>query len=492
MVVRRALSINALSQVITFGLGFANVVIVSRLLSPEEIGVFSVAVSVLGFAHIFREFGVGQYLVQAAEVGKPQFRAAFTVTLISAWMIAALLFMLRWPLSALYQHQGIAEVLGLVSLNFIIMPFGTPLLSMMRRELQFSRMAWATVLSAVVQTAVTIGAAWQGQSYLSMAWGSIAMHISKACILNYFRPGETFVLPTFKGISEVLKFGSLASTSSLIKELGTAAPDLIFGRTLGFAQVAIYSRGVGLQKMLVERIDGLVRGVHFPTFAMKLRRGEDGAALYAHAINHLLAVTAPLLAVLAVLAEPLILFVFGEQWRASTQVAVYICLGGILVAPYSLCSLSLVAAGKAGLQASAEIAAQSVRIAILLTSIWLPLADVVRLLLIAYLFEAFIAQQALRIAFGIRFVDLMRQVWKALLLILFAALGPLLLMVAARWSGHADTHRLALLAIASTLALLGWSMGLVLLNHPLRSEVARAHAAIKTKLGKRFGKGGGN
>ena len=92
MAIRRSLGFSALTQLINFLLSFGSVIIVSRLLTPEEIGIFSVSVSLLGFAHILRDFGVGNYLIQVKEVTRANMRAAFSVMLYSSWLIAALLF----------------------------------------------------------------------------------------------------------------------------------------------------------------------------------------------------------------------------------------------------------------------------------------------------------------------------------------------------------------------------------------------------------------
>lgn len=482
MVVRRALGISGITQAAIFVLGFINVVIVSRLLRPEEIGVFSVAVSVLGFAHVFREFGVGQYLVQAATVGREQFRAAFTVTLISSWLIALLLFLISKPMAAFYKHPGIAEVLGLLCINFLVMPLGTPLLAMLRRELAFDKLAWANILSAVVQTGVTIAAAYAGQSYLSMAWGSIAMHLSKALILNYFRPGMTLVLPTFRGLGEVLRFGSMSSLAAIVKEAGAAAPDLILGRTLGFVEVAIFSRGVGLHRMLVDRINTLVRGVHFPTFAQQVREGSNASELYIQATYHLTVVTLPILAVLGILAEPLILFVFGSQWQASVPVAQMICTGSIITVLYTLAGLSLTAVGRVAGYMRMEIYAQSVRVLVLLSSIWLDFSSVVWLLLLAYVFEAGAAQFSLRETFGLRLASLLARTWKVWAVAACASLGPAALMLAAGQWPAVEQHRLALLIGGSLTAAIGWTAGVMLLDHPIRAELGRLLRYLRARI----------
>lgn len=68
MSVRRALRFTTLATVLNFFLSFISVIVVSRLLKPEEIGVFSVAVSLVAYTLILRDFGVGQYFVQLKEL----------------------------------------------------------------------------------------------------------------------------------------------------------------------------------------------------------------------------------------------------------------------------------------------------------------------------------------------------------------------------------------------------------------------------------------
>lgn len=477
MVVRRALGISAVAEVVTFVLGFANVVIVSRLLKPEEIGIYSVAVSVLGFAHILREFGVSNYLVQASKVSQQQFRAAFMVAILTSWSIAILLLLGREPMANWYKHQGVSDVLLLLSINFMIMPLGTPALSMMARDMQFGRLAALAIVGAFVQTFVTIAAAMAGQSYLSMAWGSAAMILCKVLVINFMRPGQTFILPTFRGLREVVRFGTISTASSFVKELGSAGPSLILGRTLGFAEVAIFSRGIGLQGMAIDRINAIVRKVHFPTFAADLRNGGNAFALYARATDYLVSITGPTLAVLAILADPLIIFMFGPQWKRAVPVATIICFASVLTAPYALLGVSLTAAGRISEYFWAETAVQCPRLLILLSSIWFPLDIVVPLLSLAYLIEAIVAQVVLHSVFGLGLLALLRSTWRALALIPFTALGPVLLVTVYAQDG-AQSGQLGLLVGGAATACAGWFFGVIVLEHPMRHEMKRLWARI--------------
>jgi O-antigen/teichoic acid export membrane protein len=471
MSVRRALGVSATAQLAIFVLGFISVVVVSRLLTPAEIGVFSVAVSVLGFAHVFREFGVGQYLIQAKKVGRPELRAAFSVTLFFSWSIALILFIARVPLANFYAHEGISAVLELLSLNFVLMPFGTPLLSLLQRELKFGTLAIVKVSNAFLSTAVTIGAALAGESYLSMAWGAIAGHVGNIVMLNFIRRGEIFMLPSFKGLREVIRFGSISSVVSLLSELGASAPDLIFGRTLGFSDVAYFSRATGLRKMVLGQLTTLVSGVYFPSFAQKIRDGQSAAELYCRTMNYMVALIGPGMALLALLSEPLITFLFGVQWVRAAPLASLLCLYSIITAPYSLANLSLVATGNVERVLKVQIITQTLRTAILLSSIWLDLERVVPTLGVVFVAEAVLYQRALGTTFNLGFYRLLREVRSAFMLIPFTVCGPALIFYVWDPSQPGPLHLLGFLLLAGAIALFGWLLGLLVADHPLKSEI---------------------
>jgi O-antigen/teichoic acid export membrane protein len=474
MTYRSALKVTTLSQFVLFGLSLLSVVVVSRLLTPEEIGVFSVSVSLLGFAHIVREFGVGQYLVRASTVGRQQLRAAFTVALACAWSIGAIVAALSYPLSRLYGHEGVLQVLLLASANFIVLPFGTPSLSMLRRELHFTRIAWVNIIGATVQAVVTIGAAYTGQSYLSMAWGALAMQVSKVVVLQFMRPGELWMLPTVSGVREILRFGSLTTGATVVSTLGQSAPDLILGKTLGFADVAFLSRGASLTSMVVEKVQETVRSVFFPVFSSQLRSGEDGAANYVKTISHLAAITAPLLVFLAIMADALIPWLFGDQWVRSAHLATVICLAHLPWAPFALYGAALTGAGAVGELIRVESMAAAVKIALLSSSLWYGLDVVVYFIAAGHVVESMLVYRALRTAFGLTLSQLFAGLWRCYALALITGLGA--------WVAKDLTQPLVAalpgarfieLSVVSLVAGVCWIGGLILLRHPLRLEAVK-------------------
>lgn len=481
MTIRRSLGFSALTQLINFLLSFGSVIIVSRLLTPEEIGIFSVSVSLLGFAHILRDFGVGNYLIQVKEVTRANMRAAFSVMLYSSWLIAALLFLARGPIADFYNREGVAEVIGLIAFNFLIVPFGAPILSVLRREMQFGRITIVSTANTLVQVSVTVICAMNGLSYLSMAWGSIAGMATNVILLLIMRPRESILLPTARGLREVLHFGFRSSAASIATEIGNASPDLIFGRTLGFSAVAYFSRAAGLVHMAMGQLMKIVQDVFLPAFARDIRNGENPAALYNRATLHMTGITAPMMAFLAIMAEPLILFLFGEQWTPSTLLATLLCLYVLLFSPFSLAGNALIAAGHVSRIMQIQVAVQCVKVSILLSSLWLPLEQVVRLLALSTFMSAVLHARALKQKFGLSARCLFRALRPSLILVPLTVAAPLALRLTEHLQ-FIDLSPFLQLATASGLFAATWLIAIYRLRHPLSAELDRLVLHLRKRV----------
>ncbi len=484
MNIRRSLGINGITQATTFLLSLGSAAIVSRLLTPDEIGIFSVSAALIGFAHIARDFGVGQYLIQARQVDRQQMRAAFTVMLATSWILAGMVYLAREPIAGFYGRRGVAEVLGLISANFLIIPFCAPILSMLNREMQFGKISAVTLSNNIVQHSVTVGAALAGLSYMSLAWGSLAGMVANVIVLTIFRPKDALLMPTSRGLKDVLTFGYKSTANSLLTELSNSSPDLIFGRTLGFSAVAYFSRALSIVNLATGQILRLVQSVLLPAFAAQIRAGLKPADLYARAISYVTGVTVPALGFVGLMAAPIITLMFGPQWTRSATLASMFCLSGMIGAPFFLMGAALVANGQVGVHLRLQAIVQCVRVPVLFTSIWLTLEQTAITLILAsiLLFYPMYAS-TLRKAFGLSFKSLWAEVRSSYLVAPIALVAPAGLRILDVTHGW-NVPDIVLLATGGALFSAGWVGAVFVTHHPIRSELITLLTRVASRIPK--------
>lgn len=106
MSIKKSLLFSFAEKYTVLALGFVSSIVLSRLLTPAEVGVYSIGSVVVAVLQIVRDFGVGQYLVKERELTPVKIRAAYSLTLMIAWLIAAVLVLASGPLADFYREPG--------------------------------------------------------------------------------------------------------------------------------------------------------------------------------------------------------------------------------------------------------------------------------------------------------------------------------------------------------------------------------------------------
>ncbi len=460
-----------------FALSLLAAIVVSRMLSPHEIGIFSISASLIGFAHVLREFGVEQYIVQTKELTRSRRRAAFTATLLISLSIACVLYAVKPIAAEFYEESGVDRVMSLLALNFLILPFVTPLRAQLQREMQFSKIAATDLLNHFCATAVTIFFVSTGSGYTSMAFGSVAGNVCALFVLIFLSPRGALDWPTLRGLREVFRFGSRSSVASFSLEIGDAAPDLVLGRTLGFSDAAYFSRANGVLSMTVELLRSVVQSVFFPVFSRSHRDGHDLKELYLQSSSKFLAAMLPALSLMALLSGPLIELMFGPQWSKSALLAVMLCAFAILTGPVMLAPYALVAIGQVGSLMRCRLILAVVKVLVLLSSTWLALEVTTALLLLVSLVELRVFTVALRVALGISLSTLwVRTRWSYTLIPVTLLPPTLVLWILQQWGIASPVLHVGLIALLGGAC---WTTSALLTQHPLRAELAAvARSAI--------------
>jgi O-antigen/teichoic acid export membrane protein len=61
---RAALLLSAIARYGSFAISFVTIALVSRLLSPEEIGIFSISATLIALSQFMRLFGIHSFIIR--------------------------------------------------------------------------------------------------------------------------------------------------------------------------------------------------------------------------------------------------------------------------------------------------------------------------------------------------------------------------------------------------------------------------------------------
>lgn len=467
---------------VVLGCQFITSMVIARLLTPAEMGVFSVAVVVVGMAQILRDFGVGDYIVQEKELTPERIRSALAVNMTLAWFLAAALFFGSWPIAEFYRDTGVRLVMQVLAINFLLLPFGSVPLAVIRREMNFAVIAEVKVVTALVGSTASILLAYNGMSYLSMAWGSVVSNALVILIALRHRPKNLPLLPGVHEIRRVLGFGTFASATFILAELDKNVSDLLLGRLLGMGPTGIFGRAQGLVQLMDRILLNSVWSVAMPYFAQKDRSGADVQEGFLRAAGYVTAIIWPFAILLGCMAYPAVRILFGDQWDASVPLVRWLCIHVIIGAPFALLGSVMLALGQVRILTLGVFVHVVCKVALLFVGASYGLAYVAIAIVGSTCLGAGVSFTLLHKTIGLRLMPMLRALGRSVVVAIASGVGPVLVYLFAT----IDADHLWLPAIvAGVTALAGWGAGVALASHPLKAEITTVLGRVAARWSSR-------
>ena len=467
--VYKSLSFSFLERMVLVGVMLVSYTLIARLLSPEEIGIYSIATALIGIGQVIRDFGVGNFLIQEKHLTKDHIRTAYGVSfLIGGTLFLA--FALGAPLvGQFYGDPRMTWIVQIVSLNFLLMPFCSISLALLKRDMQFGRLMNVNVAAAIIGAFVTLWLAFDHWGPQSLAWGSIAINAATGLGAWLARRERGFDWPSLKEWRKVLTFGGQSAGVAVITTVAMDMNDLVVGRVLGFAPAAIINRANGLVNLFNQQVMSAIRSVALPSFAQAHRANEKLEPIYVASVTAVTAIAWPFFGFVALHATDILRLMFGSQWDASAALVPIFCLCGALAASCNLALTLATAMGRNDVATKTDLVAQPIRAAILVGAVlyfrtleavaWAAL--LVNLLSTPYFF--WVKDQLLK-------TDT-RAMWRGLSSSLMLTLACLFLpaLYTLVWSGGGPSGVLSMLLQALATGVT-WVLALFWLAHPLSKD----------------------
>lgn len=466
--IRRSLAFSLADSYLGVLLQLGSTLIISRILTPTEIGIFAVAAVISALASTFRDFGVAEYLIQEKDLTPQKIRRAFGANVIVSWLMAILLFSSSGPVADFYRQPGVADVMRIQSLSFVLVPFGAVTMAYFRRELNYRPIFIANLIANIASFAVATGGALAGFGYLSLAWSSVVAIAVTVGISVLMRPKDFPALPSFSGLGEVARFGKHAMGIYFFNQAGRSAPEAVIGRALDMASVAFFSRAYGLIEIFNRTVLRAVEPVCLPYFAQSTRLGQETSVGYLKATALLTGIGWPFLAYIGLVAYSAIRLLYGPQWMQSVPLAQILCLFMVVTLPYFLATEVMIAVGRIDKSNHLQFCLQICRVLGVLLVLPFGLAGACWGLVAAAFAGATISQRFLRRTIDLHFRDL---VWACVPSALVTVLTVLPALVVLSLYTQTEENYFVLLAGCSFVTGIAWLGALKVFNHPLWIEI---------------------
>lgn len=343
---RRKIALQVLVSNLNIAIYFVLTLILARLLRPEDIGVFSMSAVLIAVASVFRDFGVTAYVKRVKVLDDDVIRTARTLLIIASSAVALIMYATADMWATFFDEPRVAEVVKVLAYGFVLIPFGAVSSAVLSRELQVTRSATVSLLSACVYFGVSIAFALNGLDHMTMAWANFASIIFTGIALNLALDRKLPWKPSLKNWREVLSFGTGNLLGNLAIELNKAIPDMALGRLSNAAAVGLFSRANSTVSMMEKLLQPPINYFTLPYMAKVHHSAGDVGAVYARVASILQCLTFPALAWIAIMSHDIILTLYGAQWVQAASAVPWLCVAIGIASWFSLATPTLNGVGK--------------------------------------------------------------------------------------------------------------------------------------------------
>jgi O-antigen/teichoic acid export membrane protein len=304
----------------TYGNGvlqILGVVILARLLTPEDFGLAVIVMVLMQFAPLLIDFGTADATTQRKKITPGQVSALFWLNGAIGFTVAALMAACS-PLIAWAYHDPRLEPIALVSaVTFLFTGFSTQHLSLLRRTMQFVAIANIQFLSALAGLILAVYMAKSGYGYWALVFRPIAnaaFVAAGAWLVCRWRPG----LPVFDAeVRSMVRFGMHVLGFSITNCMTKIADRIALGLFYPPRDVGYYQNAQNMSDNALSFPVGQLHGVASAGLS-KLR--SNPAALqqkYEAALSALSFFLMPTAAILSVTGQDVAVMLLGQKWRVS-------------------------------------------------------------------------------------------------------------------------------------------------------------------------------
>lgn len=335
----------SMSRVGTEAVQFVAMVVLARLISPSDFGAYSVALIVGGLAWGIPTEGVGSAIVQRETVAREHLEAGGAMTMIAAVACMAFTWVMSYVVVAPLCGHEAAMLVRLSSPMFVLTSWGTVSTSLLRRRLDFKRLAIMEIAGNSARVAVSLVLAVAGLGGAALVMGGLASTLVMTVIVVVAAPAP---LPRLRRVAarELMSYGLPASVATIAWTAFANGDYVVIAARLGTAAAGQYWRAYTLAVGYQAKISVLMSTVAFPILA-RSASSEDMLALRSRVVRLMTVVLFPLLTGLAITAPLVVPAIFGGSWRAAIRPTQLLCAGGAATLVIDATGATFMAMGRA-------------------------------------------------------------------------------------------------------------------------------------------------
>ncbi len=311
--------------------GLISTAVVARKIPASAYGLLAMAQVVMNFIMILRDLGIGSAVIHRRSIDERLVSSVFWPNLGISLLCVAGCWVAAPAAADFFREPQVEPVLRVLSVAFALTGVSTIHLALLSRSLRFRAIAIAEIAGAVAGLTAAVGLALSGAG----VWALVASWLTTSAVSTIglvlgesWRPAAIF---HWAEIRRVARFSLNLTGFNVVNYFARNADAALIGRHLGNAALGHYQLAYTVMLLPVGGIAQQVVGrVLFPALVeMQDDHGRFGEA-FLRTCAAIAFLTFPMMAGVAVLAEPFIFVLLGSQYAPVAPILAILAPVGMM------------------------------------------------------------------------------------------------------------------------------------------------------------------
>lgn len=339
------------------GFGMVSMVILARLLVPEDFGLVALATLLSGLLEVTSNFSFDTALIRDQTAGRKHYDTAWTLSVIRSAVLAAVLVVLAIPAAQFFEDPRVEALVYCLALASFFEGFQNVGVVDFRKKLEFHKEFLFFTAQKLVSVVVGITLAFLWRDYWALIVGIMAGKgalVVFSYLMHPYRP--RFCLSEWR---EIFHFTKWLLANNILTYVYSRTDTLLIGKFLGAQSLGIYSMAFEISNLITSELVSPIRRALFPGFAKLAADREKLKTSVLDSLALIALVGTPMAAGIGLIADPLVPILLGEKWLETIPLIEVLAIYGLfhtmstttgpaylaLGRPQYLTALALVGAG---------------------------------------------------------------------------------------------------------------------------------------------------
>jgi PST family polysaccharide transporter len=313
------------SQIALLTMRMGSLMVMARLLDPNDYGLVGMVTASTGFLRLFHDFGLSAAAVQRVKISEEQASNLFWINVLVGATLSLLMVAAAPLIAMFYREPRLVWITVVLASGFVINAAGVQHSALLQRQMRFTTLAGIEVFSLSLSVIVGVLMAMSGYRYWAIVANSLVLTVvSTACLwlFSNWIPG----LPhRGRDTRSMLQFGGTLTINGIVTYLSSNVDRILLGRWGGPVAVGLYGRAFQLINIPTDNINVAAGEVAFSTLSHLQDDRERLKRYFLKGYSLVLAITVPITIACALFAEDLIAVVLGPKWTGTVVLFRLLC-----------------------------------------------------------------------------------------------------------------------------------------------------------------------